>query len=309
MRKCRLCEKPAEIYISSHNLALCREDFIENFERRVERTIRKFKMLDKRERVLVAISGGKDSLALIHLLNKLGYRATGYHIDLGIGDYSRESLERVREFRKREGVEIIVESVRDEFGMGIGEISKRVKQPPCSVCGTIKRYMFNRAARNFDSIATGHNLDDEIATLMGNVLNWQTEYLARQYPVLESRDSLKKKIKPFVFVSEYETATYAFVENIPYILEECPYSTGAKSIFYKEILNRVEERMTGTKLRFLSGFLKHRHLFLASGERKIDLKPCIKCGYMTTSDICQFCRLKERINDKRRQSWQKFSPE
>ncbi len=298
MKKCRICGKPAEVFLISRNLALCRRDFVENFEKRVEKTINKFRMADRGEKILVAVSGGKDSLALLHVLKKLGYRVTGYHINLGIGQYSHESLKKVLDFQKKEGIEIIIENVKEEFGMGIGEISKLLRQPTCSICGTIKRYMFNRTAGSFDVIATGHNLDDEAATLMGNVLNWQIEYLARQYPVLESKNNLKKKIKPFVFMSEYETATYAFLEDIDYIVEECPYATGAKSIFYKGILNRVEDRMRGTKIHFLSGFFKQRGRFV-SQEKRTELKPCIKCGYMTTSNICQFCRIKEKINNKK----------
>ena len=295
MKKCKICGKPAEIFLYSHNLALCRKDFVENFEKRVERTIKKIKMTTRYEKILVAISGGKDSLALLHLLNKLSYRVSGYYIDLGIGNYSKKSLEKVRKFSENKGIEVKIESVKEEFAMGVGEIARITKQPPCSVCGMIKRYMFNRMAQNFDVIATGHNLDDEVATLLGNVLNWQTEYLSRQSPVLDSRESLKKKIKPFAFVSEYETAIYAFLEGIDYIVEECPHSKGAKSIFYKGIMNEIETRMRGTKIRFLSGFLKNRSIF-SSQEKKIRLKPCKKCGYLTSAEICQFCRLKEKIN-------------
>ncbi len=295
MKKCKICGKPAEIFLYSQNLALCRKDFVKNFEKRVERTIKKFKMATRYEKILVAVSGGKDSLALLHLLNKLGYRVCGYYVDLGIGDYSKKSLEKVCKFSEEKKIEIKIENLKDEFGMGVGEISKIVKNPTCSVCGMIKRYMFNRMAQNFDAIATGHNLDDEVATLFGNVLNWQTEYLSRQTPVLDGRESLKKKIKPFAFVSEYETATYAFIEGIDYIVDECPHSKGAKSIFYKGIVNDIENQMKGTKIRFLSGFLKNREVFSSPGS-KTELKPCKKCGYLTSSEICQFCRLKERIN-------------
>lgn len=298
MKKCRICGKPAEVFLTSRNLALCRKDFVENFEKRVEKTIKKFRMTDREEKILVAVSGGKDSLALLHVLKKLGYRVTGFHINLGIGQYSHESLKKVLDFQRKEGIEIIIENVEEEFGMGIGEISRLVKQPTCSICGIIKRFMFNRTAHTFDVIATGHNLDDEAATLIGNVLNWQIEYLNRQYPVLESRNNLKKKIKPFVFMSEYETATYAFLEDIDYMIEECPYSTGAKSIFYKGILNKVEDRMRGTKMRFLSRFFNQRKR-LVSQEKRTELKPCIKCGYMTTSNVCQFCRIKEKISNKK----------
>ena len=71
---------------------------------------------------------------------------------------------------------------------------------PCAACGTLKRHYFDRAARDggFDVLATGHNLDDEAAVLLGNVLHWQTEYLGRQVPVLEERPGFPRKVKPLV---------------------------------------------------------------------------------------------------------------
>ena len=147
-------------------------------------------MLSPTDRVLVAVSGGKDSLGLLHLLKKLNYNVTGYHINVGVDGYSDLSLKKVREFSRAKGIPIMVEDIRVRWDKGIGEVAKEVRRPPCSLCGMVKRYLMNRAAAEFDAIATGHNLDDEAATLLGNLLRWEVGYLGRQSPVLEQKDGL-----------------------------------------------------------------------------------------------------------------------
>ena len=291
--KCRMCGGKAEIHLRSHNIALCRKDFVKFFERRLLRTVRRFQMFGPGDRVLVAVSGGKDSLGLLHALKKLGYEVAGYHLHLGIDGYSDRSLEKVEAFARKQKVEVRVERVEEILGCTIVEAARRLRRPTCSVCGTVKRYLFNRAAGDFDELATGHNLDDEAATLLGNILHWQEGYLERQGPVLDEVGGFRKKVKPLSFTSEYETAAYAFFEGIDYIVEECPHSTGATSIFYKDVLSRIEEEMPGTKIRFLDGFYEFRKEHLEPGE--VPLHPCARCGYPTTGEVCNFCKLKERL--------------
>jgi uncharacterized protein (TIGR00269 family) len=140
-------------------------------------------------------------------------------------------------------------------------------------------------------VATGHNLDDEAATLLGNVLRWQTGYLARQAPVLEAEDAgLVRKVKPLYRLSEHETASYAVIRGIEYVVEECPNAVGAKSILHKEALNLLERESPGTKQAFLLGFLdKARDQFATDDPH--ELRPCIECEQPTTTERCAFCRL------------------
>ena len=149
-------------------------------------------------------------------------------------------------------------------------------------------------------VATGHNLDDEAAVLLGNLLHWQTEYLARQAPVLPStHPHLVKKVKPFYRIAERETAAYAIIRGIDYIVEECPNSLGAKSLLYKEALNLLEQAVPGTKQSLYWGFLdRGRPLVQAMGDP--GLRACIYCEQPTTTEICAFCRMTERAAERMR---------
>ena len=219
--KCRKCNSPAVFNMLQHKLALCEIHYPEWFVAQTARAIKKYRMLGPDERVLVAVSGGKDSLALWDVLLQLGYQADGLYIDLGIDDgvgYSAASREKIEQFAaQRPDARFTVVDVKSEYGETLPEVARRVRRgrdKPCSVCGLVKRHVMNRITRDggYDALATGHNLDDEAAVLFGNLLHWQTGYIARQSPVLPaSSEGLARKVKPFCRFYERETAAYALI--------------------------------------------------------------------------------------------------
>jgi uncharacterized protein (TIGR00269 family) len=159
----------------------------------------------------------------------------------------------------------------------------------------------NRAAvdHGYPVIATGHNLDDEAAVLFGNVLHWQMDSLSRQSPALAStHPKLARRVKPLYRLSERETAAYAFLRGIDYIVDECPFARGATSIAHKQILDRLEEASPGAKHNFFFGFLeKARGVF--EGALPTVLNECAVCGQVTTGEICAFCKLGDQVKRRR----------
>ncbi|MBI9044535.1 MAG: adenine nucleotide alpha hydrolase family protein [Anaerolineaceae bacterium] len=260
-------------------------------------------MFTRDEKILVAVSGGKDSLALWDILNQLGYQADGLYIQLGIlkNRYSEISGEISQNFANQRGLKLHTVQFKDQYGEDIVEVSKRSnrgKGRPCAVCGLAKRHIMNKIATKYEysTLVTGHNLDDEAATLLGNTLDWQADMLQRQAPVLAAASGLAKKAKPFCRTYERETTAYMIMNNIDYIYEECPFSTKSKSLRYKNALNALEEQMPGTKLRFYSNFLKARNqgMFPKTSDQHQDYyeQKCSVCDQPTTApDTCAFCRL------------------
>jgi uncharacterized protein (TIGR00269 family) len=283
-----------------HKLALCKVHYPEWFVAQTERAIKKYRMFSPDDRVLVAVSGGKDSLALWDVLLQLGYQADGLYINLGIDGYSAASREKVEQFAaQRPDARFTIVDLKAEYGETLPEVARRVRRgrgKPCSVCGLVKRHVMNRVTRDggYDVLATGHNLDDEVAVLFGNVLHWQTGYIARQSPVLPaSHNGLARKVKPFCRLYERETAAYALITSIDYIYDECPHATGATSLRHKGILNQMEKASPGTKMQFYLGFLRARKAgFFRQQAEDVELHPCSNCGQPTSaSGLCAFCRL------------------
>ena len=293
MTRCGRCRERAVIEVRRHSTAFCRDCFLHYVRGQVSRAIDKYKMIARDDRVLVAVSGGKDSLALWDLLLALGYSADGLYLGLGIGGYSERSGEVCRAFADARGAKLLVHDLAAEQGFTVPQAVGSGGRSSCSVCGLSKRYVFNAEALagGYDVVATGHNLDDEAAVLLGNTLRWDTVAMARQFPVLQAtRPGLVKKVKPLYRLSEHDTASYAVIRGIDYVVEECPNAVGAKSLLYKDALNLLEARSPGTKQGFLLGFLeKGRAGFAESDEH--ELRPCIECEQPTTTERCAFCRL------------------
>lgn len=306
--KCNLCGGKAVVQMRQHKLALCANDFLEWLPEQVERFIKKYKMFSRSDRVLVAVSGGKDSLSLWDILWRLGYSVDGLYIGLGIDGgigYSDQSQRLTEKFASERELHLKVVSVPDVYGETIPEMARRTrrgKTKPCAVCGLTKRHIMNRVAYEggYDVLVTGHNLDDEAAALFGNTLNWAAGHLVRQWPVLEANQpGLARKAKPLCRIYEREMAAYAMLRGIEYVYDECPYAVGSKSIYYKELLNRMEADRPGAKLSFYVSFLqaKENGLFASHADPKVELlHTCPHCGQPTSAPgECAFCRMTIKV--------------
>ncbi|HVE92454.1 MAG TPA: tRNA(Ile)-lysidine synthetase, partial [Actinomycetota bacterium] len=119
---------------------------------------------------------------------------------------------------------------------------------------------------------------------------WDAEYLARQSPVLEAGNGFIRKVKPLHRLSEKETASYAFLRRIDYLVEECPLVAGNTQMKYKQALDLLESASPGTKASFYNGFVDHGKALFEPPERP-DLHPCTECGMPTPGDRCAFCRM------------------
>lgn len=301
---CHLCDQRAVIRMRQHRLAFCKDHYPQWVVEQTQRFIEKYRMFSRDESVLVAVSGGKDSLALWDVLWQLGYHAEGLYIHLGIqgeDNYSDQSEAAARKFAAERGLRLHVANIEDEEGESIPAIALRTQRgrlKPCAICGLVKRHTMNRLASqlNFQVLATAHNLDDEAAFLFANTLSWNTSQMARQSPVLPAAEGFVRKVKPFFRFTERETAAYAIVRGIDYIEEECPYADGSKQLQYKQLLNKLEEEQVGFKLRFMVGFLAARDQGVIrpfeNGQEDVDLTPCPSCGQLTSrTGLCAYCSL------------------
>lgn len=304
--KCSRCQNRAVINMRQHKLALCREHYLDWFVDQTERFIDKYHMFRRSDRILVAVSGGKDSLTLWDVLWRLNYQADGLYIHLGIqgeDHYSDLSQRYVEDFAQQNQMTLHVVNIQETYQESIADMAQRThrgEERPCGVCGMVKRHVMNRLAREqgYNVLVTGHNLDDEAAVLYGNTLIWSVDLLRRQEPVLEAAPGFARKAKPLCRFYERETAAYAVLRGIDYIEEECPFSKGSKLLQNKNLLNTFEESQPGFKLRFYLSFLNARKQGLFAPEPPGEdryAQRCPICGQPTSSDgPCAFCKIVKR---------------
>lgn len=296
--KCSRCGAVAQVALPSHHSGFCPDCFQVFFARQVERAIHQHRMFSPQERVLVALSGGKDSLSLFRELVLQGYDVTGLHIDLGIPESSPPARTKVEAFCAALGARLTVLDMTRE-GLPIPRVKASVSRPICAVCGKIKRYFFNKFAMDngFAAICTGHNLDDEVGRLLANTLRWDVAYLSDQGPSLPGREGFVAKCRPLYRVSEYETAAYAFLNDLDIHVAPCPYSKGASFTRRKELMNRLETESPGAKLQFYESFLKNARAHFEAAEARdgATLSPCRSCGYPTSAGVCTVCRIREKL--------------
>ncbi len=299
--KCTRCKAPAVVALPSHNAAFCPECFLDFFSKQVDKGIREHGLMTRQDKVLVALSGGKDSLALMLELGRQGYDVTGLHVDLGIPESSPIARGVVERFCEKYEFPLIVRDMVKE-GLPIPEVKAKLRRPICSACGKIKRYFFNQTAREggFNVLATGHNLDDEVARLTSNTLRWDSAYLSDQGPMLEDSDGFAKKVKPFWRVTEFETANYAFLMGIENHYAPCPYSSGASFSTLKSLWLELEDKMPGRKMDFYHGFLERGKPAFQQAEKADSdiLSPCVRCGYPTSAEVCGVCRIREALAER-----------
>jgi uncharacterized protein (TIGR00269 family) len=305
--RCRKCGQKAAIHLHQHRLALCKDHFLEWLPNQTEHAINKYHLFSRDDRILVAVSGGKDSLSLWDILYKLGYQADGVYIDLGIDagiGYSQKSCLLAEQFASERNLKLEVVDVKTSYKENIPEMTERTRRgqsKPCSICGLVKRYLMNKAAQDggYSVLATAHNLDDEAAILMMNTLNWSMDLIGRQLPSLPEQPGFVRKVKPFCRTFEREAAAYALLKGIKYIYEECPYSTGSTQLYYKQILNQIEDKQPSVKLDFYLGYLRASQkgaFTLNTNEEDIpNDRFCENCGQPTKNEgFCSFCNLIKR---------------
>jgi len=298
LKKCRFCEKPAIVRLEYANLRLCEEHFKQYYVNRIKRILEKHRI---RGKLLVAVSGGKDSMSLLHALSQLNdidMEITAFHIDLGIFDYSKKSREVVREFAKQIGVVLIIYDLKREIGFTVPELAQAGRRPPCAVCGIVKRWVLNKVAyeNGFDFIATGHNIDD-VSTIFLKALLTQDIYtiIRAQSEFSPSKMDIKLvgRIRPQYYLSEMENRLYVELNGIPVVEEQCPLSMGATIHKYRTVWDTLLKINPVSQINLVRSILKLRKGIPIEEQR---LLPCKKCGYPTESKtgICAFCRLIEK---------------
>ncbi len=300
--KCDRCENTAVYSRKYSGENLCSECFSNSILRKAAKTISKYNMIQNGELVCVAVSGGKDSLALLHVLSKMAknhnFRIHAVTIDEGIPGYREEALEIVKKFCKDLGVSHSVYTYKDLFDLTLDESLKlrdEEKISSCTICGTFRRRAMDHATKDTgsDVIATGHNLDDTLQTFIINTLSGDTNKIGWMDP--DTSDNSIRKIKPFCEIYESEIVFYAFTNNLPFQTEPCPHMNEGIRTEIREFLNKLENSHSGIKNNMYKSVLKLSQIVGDSNYKQ--KTSCLNCGNECTGKICSVCKMIVNLKD------------
>ena len=287
--QCR-CGRSGTLYsMSELGSPLCGACFPASMQRRVEKTIRSRHMIPKASKVAVAVSGGKDSGALLHILKalargRLNMQLVALHIDMELGSYSEASKRVCDELCEKVGVELVT--------VGIGEWNVKVQPtsrwPVCAVCGGIRRPIMALMARRVgaDVLATGHTMDDQLVYALKNLLSGKSD---PPRPVTPEGPVFARKVKPLFFLPDKAMEIYAQLGGIPIVQEGCPRFLPETHRF-KDIFHALEATAPLAKKQFLGSLIKHLRRPQKPPRTE---RPCPVCGDPTYYNPCPLCRLRE----------------
>lgn len=309
MTVCTLCGRKDAVFGRSYSGEnLCVRCFCRTIEDRVRRTISKYEMLGPKDRIMVAVSGGKDSVTLLHILAKIEKAFPDVvlcagTVDEGIRDYRDEALRIAEGNCRKLGVDHVVTSFKELFGYELDEIVELIRRrgenglTPCSYCGVLRRKALNIMAREagVDKLVVAHSLDDETQTMLLNVVHGDPMRIARSKPVLDViHPKLVQRVKPLCMVPEKEVVLYAYLKGIEFQSINCPYAQTALRNDIRDMLNRMEHKHAGTLFTVFNSIEKIRPALEAFAE-EVKLQDCRLCGEPTVGDLCRACQMLQEL--------------
>ena len=297
------CCAKAPVY-SLGNGKLCKAHFIDYFEGKVLKTIRQFELLGKEENIGIALSGGKDSLTVLKILSKISeenpkIKLNAILIDEGIAGYRDKTIVTAQRFCDLHKIKLHIFSYKEELGLTLDEMLKKLDVKPCTICGIFRRYLLNKKSKEleFTKLATGHNLDDESQSIMMNQMKNNMPSSARLGPksgMLED-ESFIPRIKPLYLCSEKEVTAYAFINNLLDNFTECPNVPVSYRAQIRDMLNDMENKFPGTKHGIVNSFLEILPELRKKYSDSEKLMHCMKCKEPSAKEVCNACVYVEKL--------------
>jgi uncharacterized protein (TIGR00269 family) len=306
---CNVCSRREAFFFRPYSgVKLCRKCFVDSVEEKTRATISRYQMFKFDDTIAVAVSGGKDSVSLLHVLARIERRypraqLVAVTVDEGIKGYRDEALKIAAENCKKLDVKHHVVSFKELYGYTFDQIAQRLMKKSengathCAYCGVLRRKALNILARRIkaDKVATAHTLDDETQTVLLNIFHGDVLRIAKEKPVTdEVHPKLVQKIKPFCELPERETALYAYVKGIEFQNRPCPYASEALRNDARYMLDRMEEKHPGIKFTIFKSIERIRPA-LEEVAKKEGLGECSECGEPTTDKICRTCQMLKEI--------------
>lgn len=276
------------------------------FVQKVKQTIDQHQLLSLGDKVIVAVSGGKDSTAILSVLNELGYNVEALTIDVIIGKYTKQNLENIRTFCASINVKLHEVSFKTEFGYSLCYLkallyAKGVRLKSCSICGVLRRYLINRHARLLGAtkLVTGHNQDDESQNVLMNLFRGNLQQAARVGIKSTTSDPMfVPRVKPLYHCSEAEIIQYCKDKQFPVEFGRCPCSIVSYRNSMREMLDHLQVDIPAVRPNILQTFLTQLQPKLQQQVVVVERQHCAYCGEASRGKLCKPCGLIDLLREE-----------
>jgi len=304
---CVKCNKHKAVIKMQHG-AYCEFCFVKYFEKKVYDTLTQYNLINKKEHIGVAVSGGKDSITVLYLIKRFAERhklekPIAVAIDEGIKGYREHTLKTLRQFCKNEKIKLKIFTYKMLYGKTLDAIIKEIKKRKlnihaCKICGVLRRQSLNKIAKNIklNVLVTGHNMDDESQTILINFLKGNFELMQKQGITTKiNNKAFVRRVKPLYFLSDKEVKLYTMLKGFNVKYNECPYAEESYRNDVEYFLNMFEAKYRGTKNAIVNTYIQ---LMQNQKESKINTAHttfCKKCREPSTRKLCKACELLEKL--------------
>ncbi len=275
--KCSLCNEEAVISLPYARLNLCKKHLEEFMIKRVKKS-------GLFSRVVLGLSGGKDSISLAYILRKMGVDILAVTVD-SVPTFTTLEAKIAKNFAVKLGIPHIKVYAYELYGFNTLNY-KDLKRRPCGLCSDIRNHFLSMIAlRTKRVVVTAHNMDDILQTGLTFILTNRIGELRKIKPIEEG---VVTKWKPFFYLMERDILAFALSKSFEIVRVRCPlyevYSTLGDKI--KRFLNLLEEEHPSIKLSLLNALMQ------LSTEKEVPTKRCRFCGLPSYADVCGICKLR-----------------
>ncbi len=245
-----------------------------------------YNLINHGDKIVVGLSGGKDSIALLYCLNLYRkFSHTDFEIqpvtlDLGFPSFNPEPL---KEFCASLGLNLIVHDSKEVFEiLKIQQEKQNLKHLPCSICSRMKKAAINKVANEigFNKVAFAHHADDAIETLLMNQIYGSR--FATFSPKMHLENADIDFIRPFLLVREKDIKQFIKEEGINVVGSSCPADKNTTREEIKILLNNIYHQFPKARENFLTMISNYEQedlwgneIYLQIDQNGLTLKPVV----------------------------------
>ncbi len=246
-----------------------------------------YNLINHGDKIVVGLSGGKDSLALLYCLNlyrkfsHTDFELQPVTLDLGFPGFNPEPLQK---FCESIGLNLIVQDSKEVYQiLTIQQEKQKLKHLPCSICSRMKKAAINKVANElgYNKVAFAHHADDAIETLIMNEIYGGR--IATFSPKMHLENANIDFIRPFLLVHEKDIKQFIKEENINITGSSCPADKNTTREDIKVLLNNLYHQFPKAKESFLSMISNYEQedvwgneIYLQINQEGLCLKPVVK---------------------------------